>query len=64
MRNLFYGHVWNEWFLPGKSWTFCQYTHRGHVDGIKDGKYNYVDLNVFRGTPEDLEALTISRKSN
>jgi GH25 family lysozyme M1 (1,4-beta-N-acetylmuramidase) len=50
--------------VTGKSWTFCQYTHRGHVDGIKDGKYNYVDLNVFRGTPEDLEALTISRKSN
>lgn len=57
-------HYQSKQMVTGKSWTFCQYTHRGHVDGIKDGKYNYVDLNVFRGMPEDLEALTISRKSD
>jgi len=55
-------HYQNNRVITGKNWTFCQYTHRGHVDGVKDGKYNYVDLNVFRGTPEDLEALTISKK--
>ncbi len=53
-------HYQNKQIVTGKNWTFCQYTHQGHVNGIKDGKNNYVDLNVFRGTPEDLQSLTIS----
>lgn len=45
--------------ITGKNWTFCQYSRRGHVAGIKDGKNNYVDLNVFKNTPEELAALTL-----
>ena len=39
--------------ITGKNWTFCQYSRRGRVAGIKDGKDNYVDLNVFKNTPEN-----------
>jgi len=36
-----------------QSWRFWQYKNRGHIDGI-DG---YVDLNVFRGSSDELEIL-------
>ena len=52
-------HYQDNGIITGKNWTFCQYTRHGHVAGIKDGILNYVDLDVFRGTPEDLVALTL-----
>ena len=45
--------------IRGNDWAFCQYTRHGHVAGIRDGVNDYVDLNVFAGTPEDLKALTL-----
>lgn len=36
-------------------WAFWQYTDVGHIDGIK----GYVDFNIFRGSLEDLRALSI-----
>lgn len=38
---------------PWSRWTFWQYTDNGRVPGIEGA----VDLDVFAGTPEDLQAL-------
>lgn len=38
-----------------EDWHFWQYTERGNIDGIK----GHVDLNVFKGTSEDLQELLI-----
>jgi lysozyme len=40
--------------LQGRDWTFWQYSNRGRIDGITE----YTDLNVFKGTREELENLT------
>jgi lysozyme len=37
-------------------WSFWQYGNRGTLNGIE----GYVDLNVFKGTKEDLEKLCLS----
>ncbi len=37
----------------GRPWLFWQFNSRGHVDGIG----GYVDLNVFNGSPEELEGI-------
>ncbi len=37
-------------------WKFWQHTDAGHVDGIR----NYVDVNLFNGSYEELKALTIN----
>lgn len=39
-------------YLPkGKNWQFWQYGNKGQLDGIEGD----VDLNVFNGTPKELE---------
>lgn len=40
---------------PKKHWNFWQFSERGTVNGIK----GLVDLNLFKGDIEELEALTI-----
>ncbi|MEL6863977.1 MAG: glycoside hydrolase family 25 protein [Bacteroidota bacterium] len=46
--------------LPfGRKWTFWQYGNRGQIDGI-DGP---VDFNVFNGTFQDLEELSLQPRS-
>ncbi len=57
---LWKAHYQDKGIITGQDWTFCQYTRHGHVAGIGDGKKDYVDLNVFRGTPEDLASLTLA----
>ena len=37
----------------GKMWDFWQYTHTGRVNGIPD----FVDMNIFNGSPKMLESL-------
>ena len=49
----------NSASIPDKEWTFFQYTRHGHVAGIRDGQQDFVDLDVFVGSPEDLKALTL-----
>ncbi|MFD2594410.1 glycoside hydrolase family 25 protein [Sphingobacterium griseoflavum] len=47
---------YNFWVdKPKKHWQFWQFSERGAVRGIK----GHVDINMFRGDMEDLEALTI-----
>lgn len=41
-------------YISDRPWLFWQYGNRGHIDGIN----TYVDLNVFKGTEEDLELLS------
>ena len=38
-------------------WQFWQFTDVGHVDGIR----GYVDMNIYNGTVEELENITIKR---
>lgn len=47
---------YNFWVdRPKKHWNFWQFSERGYVRGIKGN----VDLNMFKGTIEELEELTI-----
>ena len=41
-----------------RNWTFWQYSHTGELAGYT-GAQRYIDMNVFRGTREELEALCI-----
>lgn len=43
---------YNEFSTP---WTFWQHSEKGKVDGIRE----YVDFNVFKGTIEKLQGMTI-----
>ncbi len=43
------------------NWSFWQYSHKGEMDGY-DGVERYIDLNVFRGTAEDLYKMTVWSK--
>ena len=45
-------------FLFGDDWTFWQYTDTAVLDGYK-GDEKYIDMNVFRGTRKELEALLV-----
>jgi len=43
--------------LPdGTPWLFCQYSYEGQLDGY-DGEEPYIDLDVFNGSPEQLQEL-------
>lgn len=53
---LWKAHYQKDSRVNGRGWTFFQYTERGHVQGIR----GYVDLNVFHGSPEDLQSLAIN----
>lgn len=47
---------YNFWVdKPKKHWNFWQFSERGYVRGIKEN----VDLNMFKGSIEELEELTI-----
>ena len=37
-------------------WSFWQYSHTGKLQGY-DGTQGHIDLNVFRGSMAELEAL-------
>lgn len=41
-----------------KKWAFWQYTDRAVLEGYA-GEEAYIDMNVFRGTQEELEALLV-----
>ena len=40
-----------------REWTFWQYSHHAVLDGY-EGAERYIDLNVFRGGPDELRAMT------
>lgn len=43
--------------LPdGNPWLFCQYTYEGQLEGYS-GEEPYIDLDVFNGTPDELDKL-------
>lgn len=45
--------------LPdGRDWTFWQYSNRDRLPGY-DGEEEYIDLNAFAGTIEELRELTL-----
>ncbi len=39
----------------GRDWTFWQYSNRHVLDGYR-GEERYIDMNVFRGSPEEFAA--------
>lgn len=43
-----------------RDWTFWQYSHHAQMEGYV-GKEKYIDLNVFRGTKEELKALLLRK---
>ena len=45
-------------FTAGEKWTFWQYTDTAVLDGY-EGSEKYIDMNVFRGTREELEQLLV-----
>lgn len=55
---LWKAHYQNDGVITGNEWTFCQYTRHGHVAGIGNATSN-VDLNVFRGTREDIQSMVL-----
>ena len=46
--------VTNPSLSDGRDWTFWQYTNRAKLEGYR-GEEPYIDLNVFRGTPEEFQ---------
>lgn len=44
--------------LSDRVWTFWQFSDKGRINGIEE----YTDLNVFKGTKEDLNSLLISNQ--
>ncbi len=51
-------NVHEEPVLPdNREWIFWQYSNRGVLDGY-EGDETFIDLNVFKGTKEDLERFT------
>ena len=53
IRNVYY-----QPFITGNKWTFWQYTDTAVLDGYK-GAEKYIDMNVFRGTREELKELIV-----
>ncbi len=53
--------IWirNVYFPPllpdCRSWTFWQYADHGQLEGYR-GEEQFIDLNVFCGTPEEFAA--------
>lgn len=46
-------------FTAGNLWTFWQFTDTAVLEGYQ-GSEKYIDMNVFRGTKEELQKLTVS----
>ena len=45
-------YLWPALSLPGRDWTFWQYSDRGRLEGYQ-GEEECIDLNVFDGGEED-----------
>lgn len=54
IRNVYY----QPFLSMGNRWTFWQYTDTAVLEGYQ-GAEKYIDMNVFRGTQEELEAVLI-----
>ena len=54
IRNVYYQPL----FTAGNKWTFWQYTDTAVLEGYQ-GTEKYIDMNVFRGTREELGMLTV-----
>lgn len=54
IRNVYYKPL----FAPKNRWTFWQYTDTAVLEGYK-GAEKYIDMNVFRGTREDLDGMLV-----
>lgn len=54
IRNVYYQPL----FAIGSKWTFWQYTDTAVLEGYK-GTEKYIDMNVFRGTREELKGLIV-----
>ena len=54
IRNVYYQPL----ITAGKEWIFWQYTDTAVLEGYQ-GTEKYIDMNVFRGTREELEKLTV-----
>lgn len=50
--------AWAPGLSDGREWTVWQYSNRDRLPGY-DGVEPYIDMNVFAGTREELEALTL-----
>lgn len=54
IRNVYY----QPFLTAGNTWTFWQYTDTAVLEGYQ-GSEKYIDMNVFRGTREELQELTV-----
>lgn len=54
IRNVYY----QPFFTAGKRWAFWQYTDTAVLEGYQ-GTEKYIDMNVYRGTPEELDKLLV-----
>ena len=54
IRNVYY----QPFLLSGNTWSFWQYTDTAVLDGYQ-GAEKYIDRNVFKGTREDLQKMTV-----
>lgn len=50
--------AWSPRLSDGRDWTVWQYSNRDRLPGY-DGVEPFIDMNVFAGTREELEALTL-----
>lgn len=50
--------AWAPRLSDGRDWTVWQYSNRDRLRGY-DGVEPYIDMNVFAGTRDELEALTL-----
>ena len=46
-------YLWPALTLPGRDWTFWQYSDKGRLEGY-EGEEEYIDFNVFGGGEDDL----------
>ncbi len=54
IRNVYY----QPFLLSGNTWSFWQYTDTAVLDGYQ-GAEKYIDMNVFMGTREELQKITV-----
>ena len=45
-------YLWPALTLPGRDWTFWQYSDKGRLEGY-EGAEEYIDFNVFNGGEDD-----------
>lgn len=55
IRNVYYQPI----LTAGDTWMFWQYTDTAVLDGYQ-GSEKYIDLNVFRGTEEELQEFKVA----